>query len=181
LHPGNVLVTKCYYPAEDTEEYEYLLVDFGGGGYSSHHSVTSSSGRFKCRVGDYLAPEVKIGKRGCAVAGLFSLGRIGQTLMSLQRIIFSKKGSTDWEMVPKALKTILDDCTASNPSERPHGYPLASQFDRLYVPHLMEDEAAWTVWESKGLNLRVVVSGAEPGGHVARARTQVHEMLKRFG
>ena len=186
LHPGNILVTKRFYqePPPDDEEYAYLLTDFGGGGYIGYDSVVSSSGRFECHIGDYLAPEIKVGGRGSAEADVFSLGCIGRTLVSLRRTISAEKGSTDWEYIPKALKVILDDCTASDHSERPQTFPLVRRLEDLYVPNLMKDETAWTVWDDDQSNLTVLATEAaaiQPGGHVALARAEVDEMLRRFG
>lgn len=186
MHPGNILVTKRFYeaPPPEHEEYDYLLTDFGGGGYVGYHSVVSSSGKFECHVGDYIAPEIKIGGSGSVEADVFSLGCIGRTLVSLRRTISAKKGSIDWENIPKALKTILDECTSSNPLERPQIYPLISRLEGLYVPKLIEDETAWSVWDGDRSDLTVLKIDAtanQPGGHVARARAQVEEMLRRFG
>ena len=180
LHPGNILVTKRFYqePPPHHEEYAYLLTDFGGGGYIGDQSVVSSSGRFECHVGDYIAPEVKIGGSGSVEADVFSLGCIGRTLVSLRRTISAKKGSIDWENIPKSLKTILDDCTASNRLQRPQTFPLTTRLEDLYVPNLMKDETAWSVWDG---DRSVTVLASDAAGHVARARAQVDEMLRRFG
>jgi hypothetical protein len=186
LHPGNILVTKRFFqesPPYD-EEYAYLLSDFGGGGYLGYHSIVSSSGRFECQVGDYLAPEIENGGSWSAAADVFSLGCIGRTLVSLRRTISAEKGSMDWENIPKALKTILEECTANNRLERPQTYPLVGRLEDLYVPNLMKDETAWSVWDGERSDLTVLATDAaaiQPGGDVARARAQVDDMLRRFG
>lgn len=194
LHPGNILVTKRLYqeqPPDDEEddylrdEYDYLLTDFGGGGYVGYHSVgyhsvVSSGGRFECHIGNFVAPEVEIGGRASAEADVFSLGCIGRTLLSQRRTSSAAKDSIDWKNVPKALKTILEDCTASNPLERPQTYPLALRLDYLYVPKLMKDETAWSVWDDKKSDLTVLATDAaaiHPGG----ARAEADELFRRHG
>ena len=187
LHPGNILVTKRFYqePPPDDEEYDYLLADFGGGGYIGYHSIVSSGGRFECHVGDYLAPEIENGGSRSAEADVFSLGCIGRTLVSLRRTISAEKESMDWKNVPKALKTILEDCTASNRLERPQTFPLVvRQLEDLYVPNLMKDETAWCIWDDVQSDLTILAKDAaviQPGGDVARIRAEVDEMLRRFG
>ena len=148
--PGNILVTKRFYrePSINNEEYDYLLADFGSGGYVcggyvGYHSVVSRTGRFESHVGEYVAPEIKNGGSVSAEADVFSLGRIGKELTSLRRTISAEEGKN----VPKALKTILEDCTASNPLERPQIFPLTTRLEDLPVCDLMEDETAWCVWD----------------------------------
>jgi hypothetical protein len=97
---------------------------------------------------------------GSVEADIFSLGCIGRTLVSLRRTISAKKGSMDWEYIPKALKTILNDCTASNPLERPQIFPLVRRLEGLYVPDLMKDETAWTVWDGDRSDLTVLATDA---------------------
>lgn len=186
LHPGNILVTKRFYqePPPDDEAYDYLLADFGGGGYIGYHSIVSSGGRFECHVGDYLAPEIENGGSGSAEADVFSLGCIGRTLVSLRRTICAEKGSMDWKNVPKALRTILEDCTASNRLERPQTFPLVRRLEHLFVPNLMKDETAWCMWDDVQSDLTILATDAaaiQPGGDVARNRAMVDEMLRRFG
>lgn len=78
----------------------------------------------------------------------------------------------DWENIPKDLKTILEDCTSSNRLERPQTFPLVRWLEDLFVPKLMEDETAWTVWDGVRSDLTVSETDAA-GGDVARARAQV--------
>jgi serine/threonine protein kinase len=194
LHPGNILVTKRFYREASIitdEEYDYLLTDFGAGGYVGgdyvgYHSVVSRSGRFERHVGEYVAPEVENGGSVSAEADVFSLGCIGSDLVSLRRTITAEEGSMDWKNVPKALKTILEDCTASNPLERPQIFPLTTRIEDLPVcdQDLMEDETAWCVWDDVRSDLTILATDAaaiQPGDVVVRARAQVDEMLRRFG
>ena len=195
MHPGNILVTKRFYrpPSINDEEYDYLLTDFGGGGYVGYHSIISSGGRFECHVGTYVAPEVENRGSGSAEADVFSFGLIGKDLVSLRRNISAEKESMDWKNVPKALKAILEDCTKSNPLERPQTFPLTrledlcvpdliTRLESLFVPDLMEDETAWCVWDDLQSDLTILATAAsQPGDVVVRALAEADELERRFG
>ena len=90
----------------------------------------------------------------------------------------------DWKNVPKALITILEDCTASNRLERPQTFPLVQRLEDLFVPNLMKDETAWCLWDDFQSDLTILATDAaaiQPGNDVARNRAMVDEMLRRFG
>ena len=174
MHPANIVVTKRQ-DIEGEEYFDYLLTDFGGGGYVGNHSFVGS------RYGYYLAPEVENGKSATPEVDVFSLGRIGRTLVSLRRNISAEKDSMDWKNVPKDLKKILEDCTTDNPLERPKTSPLVSRLDDLYVPDLMKNETdAWTEWVSVLSDLTVIETDAVVGGDVTCAEAEVDEILRRF-
>jgi len=109
--------------------------------------TSSSSGRFMCPVGHYIAPEVLAGRSKSVESDAYSFGRIGQKIINLRRWIKLSSGNSDSETstVPTVMKAILDQCVADDKTGRPKMPGVIGQLEDL-EKSIEKKEAKWSPW-----------------------------------